>query len=422
MRARACAWLVCLAGASVTLGQATWTVDDDGGADFTDIQPAIEASADGDTVLVYPGTYSGIDMLGKAIEVRSAEGPELTVVVGDGFKPALNCGHGEGRGTVLRGLGFTRGVERLRGPAWQIDLASPTIVGCVLRDWHEPGWRIDPAPVFVNVGGPLFEGCRFENNAGDDGGAVFAMTSAVVLTGCVFERNVTLSYQGAALAVLSGVVRVEGCRFEGNRGEGGGGAHLSNTTATVERCEFLGNGGGLEGGAVRTHLANLTMVDCVLEANDAYHGGGLMIDDGTVVIAHTRFVGNTAFRRGGGVTNAGDLTLTGCEIVGNSAERGDGAIEDDWGMLTLGDTRICGNGPDSVGGPWTDLGGNCVMEYCERCDCPADWDMDGAVNSADVIAYLDDWAQARGDADINADGVIDTRDFIMFLGAWSAGC
>ena len=34
----------------------TWTVDDDGGADFYDIQSAVDAASDGDEILVYPGT------------------------------------------------------------------------------------------------------------------------------------------------------------------------------------------------------------------------------------------------------------------------------------------------------------------------------------------------------------------------------
>ena len=52
-------------------GAATWTVDDDGPADFDNIQAAINASSDGDEIVVEPGTYTGtrghavVDMLGK---------------------------------------------------------------------------------------------------------------------------------------------------------------------------------------------------------------------------------------------------------------------------------------------------------------------------------------------------------------------
>ncbi len=36
-----------------------WTVDDDGKADFDNIQAAVDAASDGDEILVEPGTYTG---------------------------------------------------------------------------------------------------------------------------------------------------------------------------------------------------------------------------------------------------------------------------------------------------------------------------------------------------------------------------
>ena len=52
---------------------------------FDAIQEAITAAADGDTVLVLGGTYTGagnrdVDFLGKAITVRSQDGPESCIV------------------------------------------------------------------------------------------------------------------------------------------------------------------------------------------------------------------------------------------------------------------------------------------------------------------------------------------------------
>ena len=50
----------------------TWTVDDDGPADFDNIQAAVNAASDGDEILVSPGTYTAqpfeqdvVDFLGK---------------------------------------------------------------------------------------------------------------------------------------------------------------------------------------------------------------------------------------------------------------------------------------------------------------------------------------------------------------------
>ena len=47
----------------------TWTVDDDGKADFDNIQAAVDAASNGDEIIVMPGTYTGtgsevVNMLG----------------------------------------------------------------------------------------------------------------------------------------------------------------------------------------------------------------------------------------------------------------------------------------------------------------------------------------------------------------------
>ena len=47
----------------------TWTVNDDGKADFDNIQAAVDAASNGDEIIVMPGTYTGtgsevVNMLG----------------------------------------------------------------------------------------------------------------------------------------------------------------------------------------------------------------------------------------------------------------------------------------------------------------------------------------------------------------------
>ena len=45
----------------------TWTVDDDGAADFDNIQAAIDAASNGDEIIVMPGTYIGSVVFKRAI-------------------------------------------------------------------------------------------------------------------------------------------------------------------------------------------------------------------------------------------------------------------------------------------------------------------------------------------------------------------
>lgn len=50
----------------VSANAAVITVDDDVGADYTTIQAAVNAASDGDTILVYPGTYVENVVIGEA--------------------------------------------------------------------------------------------------------------------------------------------------------------------------------------------------------------------------------------------------------------------------------------------------------------------------------------------------------------------
>jgi len=62
-----------------TASAKTWYVDDDGGADFTKIQDAIDAASDGDTIYVYNGTYNGNLYIWKSITLQG-ENPKETFV------------------------------------------------------------------------------------------------------------------------------------------------------------------------------------------------------------------------------------------------------------------------------------------------------------------------------------------------------
>jgi hypothetical protein len=59
---------------------------------------------------------------------------------------------------------------------------------------------------------------------------------------------------------------------------------------------------------------------------------------------------------------------------------------------------------------------------CGGVDCPADWDGDGGVNSADISAYLTAWLDSINDgtlaADVNEDQTVNSTDISAFLTMW----
>src|SRR5260370_4753660 len=72
---------------------------------YSTIQAAIDASTNGDTVMVAPGTYfENIDFKGKLITVQSAQGPIVTTIDGSNLPPAVNLSTNETSAAFVHGF------------------------------------------------------------------------------------------------------------------------------------------------------------------------------------------------------------------------------------------------------------------------------------------------------------------------------
>ncbi len=110
---------LCLTSAALA---DTWTVDDDGKADFDNIQAAVDAASDGDEIVVMPGTYTStqdghvVNMLGKAVTLRSSDpsDPDVvaaTIIDGEGVRRGILCNSDETNKTIIEGFTITNGFS-----------------------------------------------------------------------------------------------------------------------------------------------------------------------------------------------------------------------------------------------------------------------------------------------------------------------
>lgn len=275
--------------------------------------------------------------------------------------------------------------------------------------------------------------CIFNGNSTEgDGGGLHTSTSSSV-TGCIFEHNEAGSCGGGVYLLKEAAIFI-GCTFRSNHANGGMNADPGDNASH-------GGGGGLRNFQGHPHLAN-----CVFEDNMAPKGvGGGMSSKGAATdaeavgtLTHCRFSSNQASTYGGGMYNGpfSTTTLTRCTLSENSAgtlgggiyndinddaDRSDDNVENDGGSI-LECAWICGNFPNHIEGPWTDLDGNTFCSDCSECqrDCPADLNDDGFVDGADLASLLAEWG-ALGkcvDEDLNGDWFTNGADLAIMLNSW----
>jgi parallel beta-helix repeat protein len=242
------------------------------------IQASIDAAVDGDEVVLDTGTYTGdgnrdIDFLGKAITVRSLNGPETCIINCEGTESESHRGFyfhaGEGPDSVLSGLTITNGYApkmqigkyiRMLGGAIYCDYSSPVITNCIFRE-NISGWK--GGAIMSSGSKPKIINCLFQNNVAQWGGglhtsAVYGSSQGPIMTNCTFVDN-----------------------FANNRFGGGGVYCDSSGKTTLTNCILWGNtfqGGG--GYIAQVHLPNPVVSYCCIEgsfgsvpllAPDGYH-------------------------------------------------------------------------------------------------------------------------------------------------------
>ena len=234
------------------IGDTVWTVDDDGGAEFTSIQDAINASLNGDEVLVSPGTYTGsgnnvIDFLGKSIVLRSSDGSGVTFIDGEGLRRVILCDKGETTSTTIDGFTIRNGSAT----------AYP--------DWFS-------MPLHL-------------------GGGMLVKDSSPIVSNCIFEDNIATGGNGGYGAAI----------FTGN--------YEGNSNLTLTDCYFANNSTDNSGGAVYLYFADCEMTHCTARDNVATNGGGLYVDMGVMTLNNSLICGNTPNQINGPWVDGGNNTV-----------------------------------------------------------------------------------------------------------------
>ena len=274
--------LLILVFTTTAANAVTRTVEIDGSGEFTVIQDALVASAEGDTVLVGPGHYTWTNQGSgnehglvrywqreqDGVRLISSDGPEATII------------DAEGMGRVF----FANGSNIVQDPV------NILVQGFTLRNGYAT---------------------KVINRDEQEGGAIAMHLCHGTFINCIIEDSVAEFGGGVWLGGV-GIYNFENCQFRGNRAERlkpevfqnvfGGGVMVfgpagepNRTAARFEGCSFIGNHSDYRAGGILAGNNTIEIVDCMFADNTcnesgrrngtaiyAFNPGDLLIDGVTV--------------------------------------------------------------------------------------------------------------------------------------------
>ncbi len=376
---------------------------------FKTIQMAIDEVVDGDTVLVADGTYANyMDFRGKAITVKSENGPENCIIDCQGNLAGFYFHLGEGKNSVLDGLTVSNGS----GGILCLN-SSPTISNCVIK--QNSGW----GGIHCDQSSSTISNCIISGNSGTEwrcAGGITCTESSPIITDCIIAGNSTQDIGGGIACWDGGNPVITDCTIQGNYARRGGGiwyaSDAPDSNSTITNCTIRGNTAESEGGGIACY-GNLTFINCSISENSARLGGGIYCLFGEPKFSNCVISANTARDRdwagsGGGIScEQSSLMLTNCIISGNTATNNGGAIHCEvYSVATVINCTFAGNwstdGRFLACGPWEHAYPNTVeLHNCIIADGGNEiWSND---NSTITISYSDVRGSWPGEGNIDDD-------------------
>ncbi len=315
-------------------------MDDDGPADFSTIQAAIDAAAPGDLVSVAAGIYrenlalkSGVGVLGAGAEVTTIDGGQAGSVV-----RALGCD----ASTRIEGFTITRGLDPAGGGVL-VSGGAPIITRNV---------------IVGNLAVPA-DASGFSKG----GGIALLDTQALVASNTVANNDADL---GGGVEIDGGSPRVERNTISGNTAGVGGaldiylssdGAVISGNNVTSNSAEF---GGGLEIGGLGTAVVTNNLIHGNAASGGGpfgAYGGGLDVYYASPLLANNTLADNRASYGGGAsiLDEFGSTVLANNIVYGNRATKRSGGLELHASGAALPNNLFFQNQPEDCGGPSVSL-------------------------------------------------------------------
>jgi len=298
-------------------------------ADYPTIQQGINASAEGDTVLVQPGTYfENINFNGHNIVLGSlflTTGDESyissTIINGDSSGAVITLSDFENSSSFITGLKIMNGGG-VRGGGIICEDANPNIThNYITENFGESGGGIycNYAYPFISdnvimgnissgIGcfrsGPKITGNTFMGNYAGRGGAIYCENSPdAVISGNYISRNFGIS-DGAGIYCNMSDAAISNNLIKENIAGRGAGIFCQRSSPSIKGNTISRNLGEINGGGIYLFQSDPVIGNNIIADNLSFsYGAGLFCNHSNPAFINNTVAGNTASIGGGGIYN-----------------------------------------------------------------------------------------------------------------------
>jgi predicted outer membrane repeat protein len=283
------------------------------------IQAGIDSAAPGDEVVVANGLWTGpgnvnLNFRGKAITVRSSNGPGDCIIDMEHAARAVIFLQGEDVDSVFRGFTLRNGQAAGNGGGILVTgSSSPTIFQNIIEECSASG---EGGGIHVSpASSPIITGNLIQRNDATVGGGISLDGSLAAVTSNRFMEN-SAGEEGGGLRCRQGQPELaNNLFFMNSAGTDGGAVHLTGTEITLASTTFDNNIATDHGSGLYCRNCRINVTDCIFSNNS---GRDIRVGDvggrAVVEMDHTLILG------GGGQTSVyeGSYLITGDVIINAS--------------------------------------------------------------------------------------------------------
>ena len=315
--------------------------------DYATIQAAINASIDGDTVLVADGTYTGagnkdLDYGGRAIVVKSENGADNCIIDCEDDGRGFYFHSGEDSNSVLEGFKIINGSYiGSGGGGIDCNSSSPSINYCTISGNYTSN---DGGGIrCYNNSNPTIQNCTITGNTAHvKGGGIHCSGSSPMIIECFISDNIAEIDPGGGIAChnYSSPI-IEKCNIIGNIAEidFGGGIYIGGTSnPSINHSTISENSTASDGGGIYIESCHSTIENCTISGNSAtINGGGILCKDidNNFIVVNSILEGNIGY---GGIyfdgQGSSDASITYSDFYNNQGGDFTGDVPAGLGTLT----------------------------------------------------------------------------------------